>query len=98
MFKVFDLNIHLHDIPGIVWAFLIAALVFLGVIYLVPEAKQALGSVFDHKPAARVQPLRSPKAAEFGTKEDAVTVCGKNNVSGPWIEPQSMHESYYCEQ
>ena len=98
MFKVFDLNIHLHDIPGIVWAFLIAALVFLGMIYLVPEAKQAVGRVFSAK-TTHVQPIHSPKAAEFKSKEDAIAICGANNIDGPWLDPQVPNqETYYCAQ
>jgi hypothetical protein len=89
-------TVTVQHIPGWVWAFLIVAMMFFGVLYLIPEARQAVGEVLDHK-AIQVQPLRSPKAAEFRTKDDAVRVCGYSNVSGPWIEPQSMRESYYCE-
>jgi hypothetical protein len=56
MFKIF--NISFHNIPGFVWGFLVAALLFFGVLYMVPEAGQFAAKAFSTpaRPASEATP------------------------------------------
>lgn len=43
MFKIFDIGVKLEQIPNWVWVFVVIALFFFGILYTVPEARQAAG-------------------------------------------------------
>jgi hypothetical protein len=83
-------DVHLHSIPNWVWVFFIVAIFVFGFLYLVPEARQYLGSLFTHEetmslpasPKAPARPKRTThsepddtKVREFGSEEEASEVC-----------------------
>jgi hypothetical protein len=86
-------DVHLHGIPGWVWACLIVAVFFLGIISIVPEARQSLGKLFISSPSDGkvTQPAPNPQSLinsetgnkrssgkVFSTKEEAEKACGKD--------------------
>ena len=62
-------NVHLDVIPGWVWGFLIAAIFFFGVLYLVPESSNLFS-----RPASIQQ-------MTFKTRVEATAICGEGNVT-----------------
>jgi hypothetical protein len=55
-------DVHLHGIPGWVWASFVAALFFFGVLYTVPEAKDELRKLFSSQ---RLSSTRKPSHPEL---------------------------------
>jgi len=49
-------DVHLHGIPRWVWGFLIVIVLFLGTLYLVPEARQTMGQAISRVFSASTAP------------------------------------------
>lgn len=69
MFKIIDIGVKLEQIPNWVWASLVVGCFFFGVLYVVPEARQAMGHLFAAGTADK---------AKFSStsKSEAERVCG----------------------
>jgi hypothetical protein len=89
-----DVHFHVNQIPAWVWFFLIVLLMFFGVLYFVPEARQAFGHVFVadptfNSPGQHSNPIPAPDGrpsapsetnrGPFETPKQATARCGPNN-------------------
>lgn len=67
-------DVHLHGIPGWVWGFLIVALFFFGVLYMVPELKPELVKILKGDADSKAI---APQGPDLGAKKNDEKSCGR---------------------
>ena len=79
---MFNVGVKFEHVPGWVWAALVVAVFFFGILLAVPEARHAFGSLFT-RPAGSIPQTRGDCPNEFekwffGT-EEAIKRCQISN-------------------